>query len=178
MKNTSILILVILVLLIGGALQLRHYYPLMPDLMATHFGADMQADSWTAKSSFFTTYTLVEIGMLIILLAPVFLQKRIPTSFISLPHREYWFAAERRDATWQMVSVYALGMGALTLAFLVAMAEVIFRANLTDASVPSIGGPFFWALGTYLGIIAIATIWFYRRFSKIPRDPEALRESG
>ncbi len=177
MKNTSTLLLVILVLLIGGALQLMHYYPLMPDPMATHFGIDMQADSWSAKDSFFTIYPLVEIGMLIIVLVLIFLQKRIPTSFINIPHRDYWLAAGRRDATWETVSVYALGMGALTLAFLIAMAEVVFRANLADTAVPTIGATFFWAFGMFLGIVAVATIRLYRHFSKIPRDPQAPPES-
>ncbi len=178
MKNTTILILVILVLLIGGALQFRHYYPLMPDQMAVHFGANMQADGWSAKGSFFTTYPLVAIGMLIIVLALVFMQKKIPTSAINIPHRGHWFAEGRREATWEMVSVYALGMGALALAFLLAMAEVIFRANLTDAAVPSIGAPFFWALGIFLGIVAVATIGFYRHFSNVPQDPQAPPESA
>ena len=173
MKNTSILLLVILVLLIGGALQLRHYHPLMPDPMATHFGTNMQANGWSAKSSFFTIYPLVEIGMLIVLLVPILIQRRIPTSLINMPHRDYWFAAERRGTTWEAVSTYAVGMGALTLAFLIAMAETMFRANLTDSSVPSIGAPFFWTLGIYLGIIAIATIRFYRHFATVPFDSPA-----
>ncbi len=178
MKNTSILILVILVLLIGGALQFKHYYPLMPDPMAVHFGANMQADGWSARDSFFRTYPLVEIGLLIIMLAVVFLRKRIPTSAISLPHRGYWFAEGRREETWEKVSVYALGMGALTLAFMIAMAEVLFRANLEDTAVPSIGASFFWALGVFLGIVAVATISFYRHFSNVPQDPQAPPESA
>ncbi|MCD4691127.1 DUF1648 domain-containing protein [bacterium] len=171
MKNATVILLVLLVLLIGGALQFRHYYPLMPDPMATHFGVNMQADAWTAKASFFTIYSLVEIGMLVVLLMPIFFQKRIPTSLINLPHRDYWFAAERREATWQTVSTYALWMAAATLAFLIALAEVMFRANLANVAAPSIGAPFFWTLGIYLGIIAVATIWFYRRFATVPRDP-------
>ncbi len=176
MKNASVILLVILVLLIGATLQLRHYYPLMPDPMATHFGVSMQADSWTAKDSFFTTYALVEIGMLIVLLLPIFLQKRLPTSLINLPHRGYWFAAERRDATWQVVAIYVLWMAAATLVFLIAVAEVVFRSNLAYAAVPSIGTPFFWTLGIYLCIIAIATIRFHRHFATVPRDPVAAPE--
>ena len=170
MKNAGVVLLVILVLLVGAGLQLRHYYPLMPDPMATHFGTNMQVNGWSAKSSFYTIYPLVEIGMIIVLLVPILIQKRIPTSLINLPHREYWFAAERRDATWQTVSTYVLWMTAATFTFLIATAEVVFRANLTDVAVPLIGAPFFWVLGIYVGVIAVATIWFYRCFSKIPSE--------
>ena len=171
MKNANVVLLAILVLLLGAALQLRHYYPLMPDSMATHFGAGMEADRWSEKQSFFLTYALVEVGMLVILLVPVFLQKWVPVSMINMPNREYWFAPERREATWLEVTKFGLGMTAATLGFMIALAEVMFRANLADTATPKLGPAFFWVLGAYLAIVAAGTIQFYRRFAHTPRDP-------
>jgi len=173
MKNTNIVLLLILVLLVVGALQLRYYYPLVPDPLATHFGTNMEADAWSAKRGFFITYGLIEIGMLIILLIPVFLQKRIPTSMINMPNRDYWFATERHEETWLKVSTFSLWMAAVTLAFLIAVAEAMFRANLADTTTPRLGPMFWWALGVYLGMMAVGTVWFYRHFARVPRDPNA-----
>ncbi len=147
MKNTSVVLLVILILLVGAALQLRHYYPLMPDQMATHFGAGMEADGWSARQSFFLTYALVEVGMLVILLLPVFFAKRLPISMVNMPNRDYWFAPERSEETWIKVSAFSLWMAAATLAFLIVAAEATFRANLTSATTPTLGPFFFWGLG-------------------------------
>jgi uncharacterized membrane protein len=171
MKNANLALLVIVVLLIAAALQLMHYYPLMPNPMARHFGMGMEADGWSPKQSFFTTYALVEVGMLIVLLVPIFLQRRIPVSMINMPNREYWFAPERHEQTWIQVSAFALWMSALMLAFLIVVAEATFRANLADTAVPRLDTGFFWALGAYLAAVAVITLRFYRRFLKIPRDP-------
>jgi len=173
MKNTTVVLFVLLILLIGSALQLRHYYPIVPDPLATHFGVGMQADSWSAKQSFFTSYALIEIGMLIILLVPVFLQKRIPTSMINMPNREYWFAPQRSEKTWVKVSTFALWMAAVTLAFLIAVAEVMFRANLANPTAPRLGVSFAWVVGGFIVVMLAGTLWFYRQFSRIPRDPNA-----
>ncbi len=171
MKNANTMLLVILILLVVAGFQLKHYYPLMPERMATNFGASMEADGWSAKRSFFTTYSLAEVGMLIILLLPVFLQKRIPTSMINMPHRDYWFAAERHEETWTKVAAFCLWMAAATLAFMVVLAELLFRANLAATSTPTLGEFFWWTIGGYLGVVAVGTIWFYRQFARIPRHP-------
>ncbi len=172
MKNANVALLVILVLLLGAALQLMHYYPLMPERMATHFGTSMQADGWSARQSFFTTYALVEVGVVIILLVPVFLTKRLPTSMINMPNRDYWFAPERREDTWVQMSVYALWMAALTLGFLIVVAEATFRANLARVAAPTLGHSFFWGLGIYVAAVLLGTVRFYTRFAKIPRAPD------
>lgn len=173
MKNASAVLLVILVLLVGSALQLRHYYPIVPDPLATHFGTNMQADAWSAKRGFFITYALIEIGVLIILLAPSFLQKRIPASMVSMPHRDYWFAPERFDQTWLKLSVFSLWMAAATLAFLIAVAEVMFRANIANPVAPTLGTSFLWLIGFFVAVMLVASLVFYRQFSTIPRDPNA-----
>jgi len=171
MKNTSVVLLVILVLLVGATLQFRHYYPILPDPLATHFGANLQADAWTAKRGFFVTYALVEIGMLVILLVPVFFSKRLPTSMINMPNRDYWFAPERFEDTWLKVSTFSLWMAAATLAFLIGIAELMFRANLADPAAPRLGSTFGWLIGSFVVVVGIGTIYFYRHFSRIPRDP-------
>ena len=171
MKNTSVVLLVILILLVGAALQLRHYYPLMPDRMATHFGSSMEADGWSSKQSFFLMYALVEAGMLLILLIPVFFSKRLPVSMVNVPNRDYWFAPQRSEETWVKVSTFSLWMAALTLGFLIVVAEATFRANLAGTAVPTLGPLFFWGLGIYLAVVAVGTIYFCRHFLRIPRDP-------
>ena len=48
-------------------------------------------------------------------------------------------------------------MAALTLGFLIVVAESTFRANLANATTPTLGPFFFWGLGIYLAVVALRT---------------------
>jgi uncharacterized membrane protein len=121
---------VMTILLALAAIQLIHHYPNMPEVMATHFGPSGLPDAWTNKNMFFVTYGAIEV---VIVAMAFFLAKfgsRLPTGALNIPNKDYWLAPERRAGSLRFVWGQILWLEAATLAFLLAVAEVVFRTNL------------------------------------------------
>lgn len=58
-KKTEILLLIIsLLLLAASGFFLRKYYPLLPDTVPVHFGANGEPDRWGSKETFLGVYVL------------------------------------------------------------------------------------------------------------------------
>jgi uncharacterized membrane protein len=158
---------VFVLLLTSGLVQLAVFYPLMPDTMASHFGADGRADDWMARRALFAL-----LGGLYVAIAPLFLAvayavKRSPARLVSLPNKEYWTAPEREQQTSEWLYRHMLWFNCSLLVLSMAFHFLIFRANLRpDQST----GYWPWVvLGVYLiwlvGWVG-RLIW---RFAAVPR---------
>ena len=51
---------VLLLLAALAALQMIHYYPLMPGTMVVHFGPSGAPDGWSDRNGFFTVFGAVD----------------------------------------------------------------------------------------------------------------------
>ena len=157
--------LVWIILLAGLViLQVVHYWPLLPDRMATHFNGAGQPDGWSGKQGFFLIYIVTLIIMVVIFFGIRGLLSRTPDSLISLPKKKYWLAPERRAATLARLSDQLFWFGLATMGFFVGLFELTFRANLSQETSIS---PGVWILtGVYLAYTIVWTIWlilgFYR----------------
>ncbi len=111
------------------ALDLAHYLPLVPDPLASHFGFSGRPNGWTSHFRM-----VAGLAVLVLLFAAIFagtyLCGRAPDRLISLPHKAYWLAPERREATLLYVSVWLRWFLVVTLAFLTLVVGLTFRANL------------------------------------------------
>jgi len=160
---------VMVILLALAAIQLVHHYPNMPDVMATHFGPSGQADAWTNKNMFFVTYGAIEV---VIVAMAFFLAKfgsRLPAGALNIPNKDYWLDPERRAKSLRFVWGQILWLEAATLAFLLAVAEVVFRTNLS-ADPPILPAPEFAIL---LVVFIVVTGWLSLRILfhfRRPRD--------
>lgn len=88
-----------LIALIYAIGQTVYFYSRMPPVMASHFGPDGHANGWQSKEAFFgfscgisAILAFVFMGM------PIFI-RRLPNRLINLPHKDYWLAPERREAS-------------------------------------------------------------------------------
>ena len=108
--------LVVFVLICGAlALDLAHYLPLVPDPLASHFGFSGRPNGWTSHFRM-----IAGLAALVLLFAVIFAGTyffdRVPDRLISLQHKAYWLAPERREATLLYVSVWLRWFLVLTLA--------------------------------------------------------------
>ncbi|MGO9642922.1 MAG: DUF1648 domain-containing protein [Candidatus Acidiferrales bacterium] len=79
--------------------RLTYLYPLLPDVMASHFGASGAANGWMPKSMFFLVYALsVALGVVVVFV-PARTIAKAPVSSINLPNKDYWLAPGRRAET-------------------------------------------------------------------------------
>ena len=112
------------------ALDVAHYLPLVPDPMASHFGLSGRPNGW---SSHFRV--IVGLSVLVLLFAAIFAAtfffSRVPDRLINLPHKTYWLAPERREATLLYLSAWLRWFLLLTLAFVTLVVGLTFRANLS-----------------------------------------------
>ncbi len=167
MKNLSrTIFFLILVTSLGHA---AYYYPLLPERIASHFGASGLPDAWSDKKSFFDTYFIVLAVITVLFPGIGFLLRRTPVSFINLPNKAYWLAPERKEETIAVLSRRFLWFGSATLLLLLDLFHQSFRVQLGRArglEHPVAG------LVAYLGFAVIWSIALIVRFSRKPQDRE------
>ena len=149
---------VLLLLAALAAAQLLHYHPLLPDSIAVHFGAGGEPNGWSDRTEFVLVYGATEAFVVLFGVALSMLLRRIPASLVNIPHREYRLSPERREETIAFMSNKIIWMEAATLAFLMAIAQIVFKENLGDAP-PRLSGDFWYVLVAFVG----ATLWFTAR---------------
>ncbi|HMO86185.1 MAG TPA: DUF1648 domain-containing protein, partial [Lacipirellulaceae bacterium] len=72
------------------AAELAHYYPELPDQVATHFDAEGFANGSMPKPQFVSMTLAVFAAIGGTLLALPVVLRIAPTRAINIPHREYW----------------------------------------------------------------------------------------
>jgi uncharacterized membrane protein len=155
----------LLLLLVMAASQLLHYYPKLPEMVAVHFGASGAPNGWSGKTAFFVTYAVVEAAMAIAATAMVFFGERLPVSFLNMPNRDYWLAQERRGESLGFLWTRTIWIEVTTLAFLIVVAQFIFRANLAGGG-PRLTGDFALVIIAFVAAVIWQSVDLIRRFSR------------
>jgi uncharacterized membrane protein len=161
--RTPLTVLLILAAVAAG--QLLHYYPRLPETIAVHFGASGRADGWAGKTGFFPIYAAIEAAIVLAGLAVAFLGERMPASFLNMPNRDYWLSPERRDESLAFFWTQAIWIEVATLAFLIVVAEFVFRANLAGGA-PTLTRDFLLVLIVFVAGVLWLSFRIVRRFSR------------
>jgi uncharacterized membrane protein len=150
-----------------AGVHMAYYYSALPERMASHFGPSGQADGWMSKASFAIFY-LVLVGVFSLMFSGMgWLLRVTPNDMINLPNREYWLAPERREQTIARVSRQMAVFGIATVAFLMAVMQSCFLANLGNNQL----GPLFFVY--FIGFMLFTTIWTIQmlRENRLPEAP-------
>jgi len=141
----------------------------LPPEVASHFDGAGRPDGWVDRASFVRT-TWIMNGLMIVLFAAVALAlPRLPARLINLPHREYWLAPARADATLADLVGWFLILGGWLHLFLLFLQHQIVQANLAPS------GPLdrFWvALGIYMAGTLGWVVYLVVRFNRPGREAE------
>jgi len=133
--------LALLLVLTAASLAFFIYYgQWFPPTMTVHFDSVGQPDQWMDRVKF------IVIGTSACFMAPAFLvagigvmPRVLPIGMIRIPNRDYWFAPERREASLSRLMVYALWLGCVVEAGLLATFVLIARSN-PAGEVPHLAG--------------------------------------
>lgn len=166
MKIDKTPLLVLLILAAVAASQFARHYPELPQTIAVHFAVDGRANGWSHKDAFVLTYGAVEAAIVLAALGLAFLGHRIPANFLNIPNRDYWLAPERRRETLRYAWTRVIWLEAATLAFLIAIAEIIFRANRAAGS-PTLTSNFFVVLVAFVVAIIWQSVSMMLRFRRL-----------
>ncbi len=165
MNYTRRLFLPMLLALIAG--QLLYFYPRLPPLMASHFGAGGVPNGFMSRDAFLGFHLVMVALMLAIFFGLPVLMRFIPVRFINLPHRDYWLAPERAAESLRYFEDRFNLFGLAVIAFLTAVQQLVYQANLTpDSRLPTI--PFVALLAAFLVALIFFLIGTFRRFGKPP----------
>jgi uncharacterized membrane protein len=144
-------------------LQNAWYYPRLPERVAIHFNAAGKADSWGSKSH----ATLLMLGLQIFL--PSFLlltsqlTRSLPIHCINLPHREYWLAPQRKEATVASMERFLWWIAMATSLWILVVNHLTFVANVSGENLSLI--LFLIGLAIYMAIVlclAGRLVWRFR----------------
>ena len=140
------------------------YYPQLPDPMASHFDGAGHANGWASKMAFFLIMLGTVGAMALLFLALPKSFRRMPTSWVSLPNRDYWLSDERREETIGRIEREMGWFGVATLVLLIIIQQMTINANLGSADALSYTP--WWVMGGYLLFTAVWTIRFVMYFTR------------
>jgi uncharacterized membrane protein len=157
-------------MLLAGLLEWARYYPLLPEKMAAHFSFDGTPNGWQPKDAFFLLMLVVAAGStsIIAFLSPRIIASRTDNK-INLPHKSYWLAPARREATLRFIAAQMAWFGCAVLFVLLFGTHLAIQANLSpdfrfdnDTMIKVMAG--------FLFLTLLWTIRFVRHFYRLPGD--------
>ena len=161
MPNLSrIIFIAILLLCLGHA---AYYYPLLPEHVASHFGASGRPDAWSDREAFVALYLAAAavIAVLFSGIGPVL--GRVPDRLINLPNKDHWLSPGRRQETIKVLSRQFLWFGSATLLLLLDIFHQSFRVHLGKA--PALEHPAA-SLAVYAGFSLLWSIGLIAKFRR------------
>jgi len=95
------------------------------------------------------------VGLPVAVVAGSMLLPRLKDTRINIPHRDYWLAPARRDATFRYLAAHAYWLGALLVVFIAGIHLLLLDANA--AQPPRLAGQL---LATLLVLfLAALAVW-------------------
>ncbi|MEQ1860339.1 MAG: DUF1648 domain-containing protein [Chthoniobacteraceae bacterium] len=139
----------------------------MPERVATHFGAGGQPDGWMSRDTHAKTIIGFGIGISAFLLL-IFLGIRAFGGLgLNIPHRDYWFAPERREATFDFVARWGIWLACALTAFVACIHWMVLLANeRTPVALP--GPEFGYLIASFLAAVLAWIVVLCVRFSRKP----------
>jgi uncharacterized membrane protein len=106
---------------------------MLPERVATHFGASGAPDGWMARGVYGRFIVLFGLGMAAFPQLIGLLMHVLPAWTFNLPNRQYWLAPQRRNATIGRLQVYLAWLGCILLFVISGIHWLTVLANLSPA---------------------------------------------
>jgi uncharacterized membrane protein len=132
MKTLRIPAIVLTILILGFLVYLAYSAKLLPEKVATHFGASGQPNGWMSRSGYLLFLGAIGVGLPLINAIVILLIRRIPNHLINLPNKEYWLSEENREQTCSYISGQMLWLACLEVAFFAGLHYLTIQANQLD----------------------------------------------
>jgi uncharacterized membrane protein len=167
MSGTRIPRILFFGIVLAAIAQCVHDFPLLPDRLASHFGAAGMPNGWMTKPQFFITYAVVLLPALIVEFWAHRRVAKTPDGKLRLPNKEYWLAPEHRAETFAYFKSFFAWFGCAFLLVEVSAMGLAMRANFdTPPLLPT--GPIVSVIAGFVLYNVAAVIAMLRRFS-MPR---------
>jgi uncharacterized membrane protein len=116
-------------LVVLAIVQTIYYYPIMPEVVASHFDGRGNADAWSNRNVFFGLYLAI-----VAMLAGIFIvlsrwSERRAQFGMKIPNREYWLAPQRIEQTRRFFRRQMMVMGVAHMMLAVYCVQLVINAN-------------------------------------------------
>jgi uncharacterized membrane protein len=140
-------------------------YRQLPLRVASHFGVDGVANGWASRESYAWTLIIILTAVTLAIAGSAAIIRITPTNLVNLPHREYWLAPDRREATIGVVQRFGFIMAGLTSLLFLAIHLLTVAANESQPAVLS--SAVWWLLGAFLAATGAMVFMLYKRFARV-----------
>jgi uncharacterized membrane protein len=136
---------------------------ILPERFATEFNFAGEPECWMNQTTYMILVSAMGSLAIFVMVIIGLVGRWLPDKWISMPHREYWLAPQRRAETVGYVFRQMLWFASLLTCFLTATHFSTIHANKLDPiHLPQ--GEFFMILGGFLGGTLIWTLMFIIHF--------------
>lgn len=142
------------------------YYTQLPDVVATHFGADGKPNDWMTRLNATLVVGGIQVLVPMFLVAVSWLAMRLPESMLNIPNREYWLQPDKKQATLAHMRLMLSWIAVSTITLMAVMSHLTFLANKESQSLNTVLSAV--ALGVYLTVVFAIAIVSVRRF-RLPK---------
>lgn len=158
-----------------GAVDLMIELPRMPEQVATRFDMNGQPAAFGSPAALGWGQAIAGASVLLIMGGLPVLLPRIPQSLLNVPHKDYWFAPERRDRSMRFVQAWMAWFGAWTQAFLLVIFHGIHRFHLVGGPEATFSG---WVpMAVFFAGLGVGLFVLFARFGRPPGPrPKRRRE--
>lgn len=156
----------ILALVLVAAVQIGVEWYTLPAVIASHFDIHGMANGTMPRAAYCALHAGVVVLLALIFgLMPVTI-RRMPHAMINLPHRDYWLASSRAEASMERLDGLLKTNGVITLAFVTLVMALVHRANLGTRTLDT--ALFLPLLAAFIAAMVWNTVRLFRSF---PRPP-------
>ena len=132
----------------------------LPAEGALQFGRYGRPTRWAAREEFGVLTIATAAAVILLPLLLRWLIRVLPSRWLSVPRKSYWFHPEREKVARDLLGYWILGVGVLTGAFTLAVTWLVADANLQEpVRVPNIFFLYFAIFGMIL-MVAVAVLVF------------------
>jgi len=157
----------LMLLLLLAAVQTAHYYPLLPETVASHFGGRGEPNAWSSKQFFFGLYWMMLALLGFLPTGASKILTAMPISLVNLPNKEYWLAPERRSGTLADFKYRISLFSVVTTALIMVAIQLALRTNLaTDRRFSTT--PMWVVLISYAAFVVTWLSQSFRNYSQKP----------
>ncbi len=136
--NSKAVLFILATILIAAAAKAIYYYPQLPDKIPSHITLGGEVDDYMVKSTFFILMLSTIFGTAVFLTLGSLLALTKAPQLVNLPHKEYWFEPERKQATIAFVFMINLKLTIATTLMMVAIFQSIIWVGIGSPVSPGI----------------------------------------
>ena len=144
-------------------------HTVLPERVATHFGADGIADGWSSRGTNTTVFAGLHIGIFVLFWFVPHLIRITPDRWVNLPNKAYWLSDEHRDEAINRMQRRTDMFGAMTFAFFGVTGYLTVAAHHNQPVRLDLN-VFLATTGLYLVLTALWCIWLVMAF-RTPEPP-------